>query len=62
MKKREISEERNKHRIKSVALQNAYLNEKNSFERNMKLKKQQDEEYKKFKFYDNLLKELNKNK
>lgn len=62
MKKRIISEERNKHRIKSVALQNAYLNEKNSFERNMELKKQQDEEYKKFKFYDNLLKELNKNK
>ena len=60
MKLKEVREQKNKYLKNSISLQKAYFNEKNSFEHNRMLKEQQNAAYKKYKFYDNLEKEMNK--
>lgn len=60
MKIKELREKRNKYKFESMRLQESYMSEKIPFEKCRELKEQQDKIYKKFKFYDNMIKELEK--
>lgn len=59
---KQIRKERFKCYQKSSGLQKCYLNDEIPPEKSFKLKKEQDKEFRKYKFYNNLLKAVEKQK